>query len=43
MYVHKENVDVERIEHLLIQQTVLNGQPIMMKVKTSMQQPQNDV
>jgi hypothetical protein len=34
MYVHTENMVVERIEHLLIQQTVLNGQPIMMNVKT---------
>jgi hypothetical protein len=37
MYVYTENVDVERTEHLLVQQAVLNGQPIMMKVKMSMQ------
>jgi len=39
MYVHTENVAVEKIEHLLIQQIVLNGQPIMMKAKSSMQYP----
>jgi len=36
MYANTRNVAVERIEHLLIQLTLLNGQPIMMKVKRSM-------